>query len=197
MSASPTPVLTDEAPVTRLLQAWQQGDRSAFEALLTQVHAELHRMALSRLRGAETPSLAVGDLLNEALLKLIQSPPDWKNRGHFFGSVSLAMRAVLIDHARARQADKRGGEWQRVSFTLVDSGEDDIVADLLTLDALLDELQQLDPRAASVLQMTYFAGLERGEIATVLDVSVPTVDRELRFARAWLARRLDRDELGA
>jgi RNA polymerase sigma factor (TIGR02999 family) len=197
MSASPTPVLTDEAPVTRLLQAWQQGDRSAFEALLSQVHAELHRMALSRLRGAETPSLAVGDLLNEALLKLIQSPPDWKNRGHFFGSVSLAMRAVLIDHARARQADKRGGEWQRVSFTLVDSGEDDIVADLLTLDALLDELQQLDPRAASVLQMTYFAGLERGEIATVLDVSVPTVDRELRFARAWLARRLDRDELGA
>lgn len=197
MSASPTPVLTDEAPVTRLLQAWQQGDRSAFEALLSQVHAELHRMALSRLRGAETPSLAVGDLLNEALLKLIQSPPDWKNRGHFFGSVSLAMRAVLIDHARARQADKRGGEWQRVSFTLVDSGEDDIVADLLTLDALLDELQQLDPRAATVLQMTYFAGLERGEIATVLDVSVPTVDRELRFARAWLARRLDRDELGA
>jgi len=197
MSASPTPVLTDEAPVTRLLQAWQQGDRSAFEALLSQVHAELHRMALSRLRGAETPSLAVGDLLNEALLKLIQSPPDWKNRGHFFGSVSLAMRAILIDHARARQADKRGGEWQRVSFTLVDSGEDDIVADLLTLDALLDELQQLDPRAATVLQMTYFAGLERGEIATVLDVSVPTVDRELRFARAWLARRLDRDELGA
>lgn len=197
MSANLPAVPAANVQVTRLLQAWQQGDRGAFDDLLAQVHGELRRIAQSRLRGTETPSLAVGDLLNEALLKLIQSPLEWKDRGHFFGSVSLTMRAVLIDHVRARQADKRGGDWQRVTFTLSGSGEEDLTADLLTLDSLLDELEKRDPRAASVLQMTYFAGLEREAIAAVLDVSVPTVDRELRFARAWLARRLDRDELGA
>lgn len=181
--------------VTALLQAWQQGDSRAFSAMLSQVYDDLRRMALSRLRGADTPSLAAGDLLNEALLKLMESPPDWQNRAHFFASVSLAMRSVLVDHARARQADKRGGDWQRVTFTLGSHGEDDMVAELLTLDALLTQLQQRDPRAAGVLQMTYFASLERDEIATVLGLSVATVDRELRFARAWLARQLGRDEL--
>jgi RNA polymerase sigma factor (TIGR02999 family) len=181
--------------VTALLLAWQQGDRKAFSAMLSQVYDDLRRMALSRLRGADTPSLAAGDLLNEALVKLMESPPDWQNRAHFFASVSLAMRSVLVDHARARQADKRGGDWQRVTFTLGGHGEDGMVAELLTLDALLTQLQQRDPRAAGVLQLTYFAGLERDEIATVLGLSVATVDRELRFARAWLAQRLGRDEL--
>lgn len=181
--------------VTALLLAWQQGDSKAFSAMLSQVYDDLRRMALSRLRGADTPSLAAGDLLNEALVKLMESPPDWQNRAHFFASVSLAMRSVLVDHARARQADKRGGDWQRVTFTLGGHGEDGMVAELLTLDALLTQLQQRDPRAAGVLQMTYFAGLERDEIATVLGLSVATVDRELRFARAWLAQRLGRDEL--
>ncbi|MBI3345608.1 MAG: sigma-70 family RNA polymerase sigma factor [Burkholderiales bacterium] len=181
--------------VTELLLAWRQGDNSAFSRLLHSVHDELRRMALSRLRGGETPSLAAGDLLNEALLKLMHATPDWKDRAHFFGAVSMAMRSVLVDHARARQADKRGGGWHRATYTLSSLGEEEMVADLLTLDALLQQLQALDPRAAEVLQLTYFAGLERAEIATVLDVSVATVDRELRFARAWLAERLDCQDL--
>lgn len=184
-------------PLTQLLHAWQAGDAAAFDRLLHSVYGELQRMALARLRGAETPSLAAGDLLHEALLRVTQQTPDWASREHFFATVSLAMRSVLVDHARARQADKRGGDWQRVTYTLSAYGEDAVVADLLTLDALLTQLQALDPRAAGVLQFTYFAGLEREEIATVMGLSVPTIDRELRFARAWLAEQLGRSDLSA
>lgn len=185
-----------EATVTRLLHAWRDGDRDAFGRLVVQLEADLRRLAASRLRGVETPSLAAGDLLQEALLKLLDAPPSWQDRGHFFATVSTAMRSVMVDHARARQADKRGGHgeaaWRRVTYTLSAHGEDSWVADLLTLDRLLNHLQAEDPRAHEVLQLTYFGGLQREEIAEVLGVSVPTVDRELRFARAWLAEQLER-----
>jgi RNA polymerase sigma factor (TIGR02999 family) len=180
-----------------LLRAWEGGDRAAFGRVVQQVIGDLQRMAASRLRGADTPSLAAGDLVNEALLKVMDSPPDWQNRAHFFATMSLAMRSVLIDHARARRADKRGGEWQRLTYTLTGVGEESMVADLLTLDKLLTQLAADDPRAAEILQMTYFAGMEREDIATVLGISVPTVDRELRFARAWLAEQLGRSDLQA
>jgi RNA polymerase sigma factor (TIGR02999 family) len=179
--------------LTVLLHAWEGGDSHAFGRVLRQVSAELQRMAAARLRGGETPSLAAGDLVQEAVLKVMESPPAWKDRAHFFATVSLAMRSVLVDHARARQAHKRGGDWQRLTYTLSAVGEESLVADLLTLDALLDQLQALDARAAEILQMTYFAGMERADIATVLGISVPTVDRELRFARAWLSGQLGRD----
>jgi RNA polymerase sigma factor (TIGR02999 family) len=179
-----------ETPVTDLLHAWRDGDQGAFARLLAQLGAELRRMAASRLRGMETPSLASGDLLQESLLKLMAQPPDWQNRAHFFATVSTAMRCVMVDHARARQADKRGGQWQQVTYTLSAHGEESWVADLLTLDQLLNRLQAEDSRAFEVLQLTYFGGLQRDEIAQVLAISVPTVDRELRFARAWLAEQL-------
>jgi len=178
--------------LTTLLRAWQQGDRPAMEQLLREVHGELLRMAGSRLRGCETPSLAREDLVSEALLRVLQNPPDWQNRSHFFATLSMTMRSVLVDHARARQADKRGGGWQRVTYTLTAHGEESAVADLLTLDALLNRLGSEDQRAAEILQLTYFSGLQREEIAAVLDLSVPTIDRELRFARAWLAEQLGR-----
>lgn len=180
-------------PLTEWLHQWERGDRSAFGQLMKHVNSELQRMAASRLRGVETPSLAPGDLLNEALLKLLESPPDWQNRAHFFASVSRTMRSVLVDHARARQTDKHGGHLQRVGYTVSEVGEESMVADLLTLDALLNRLAAVDARAAEVLQLTYFGGLMRDDIAAVLGVSVPTIDRELRFARAWLATQLQRD----
>lgn len=180
-------------PITQLLHAWQGGDRAAFGDLIGLVQAELRRMAASRLGGGETPSLAAGDLLQETLLKLMQSPPAWQDRAHFFGTVSMAMRSVLVDHARARQCDKRGGSWQRLTYTVSEHGEESNIADLLTLDALLTQLAKADPRAAEVLQLTYFGGLKREDIAAVLDLSVATVDRELRFARAWLATQLQRE----
>ena len=183
----------DPRQLTVLLQAWQHGDAAAFGELIQQVQSKLRHMALSRLNGGETPSLAAGDLVQETLLKLMQSATSWTDRAHFFGTVSMTMRSVLVDHARARLTDKRGGAWQRLSYTLSGLGEDSNVADLLTLNQLLDQLAVLDPRAAEVLQLTYFGGLLRDEIATVLGLSVPTIDRELRFARAWLAAQLQRD----
>ncbi len=181
-----------DAPITRWLHAWRDGDRNAFAQLVRQLESELGRLAASRLRGRETPSLGPGDLLHEALIKLMERPPDWQDRGHFFATVCTAMRSVMVDHARARQADKRGGDWQQVTLTLSLHGEDSWVADLLTLDQLLTRLAAEDPRAHEVLQLTYFGGLPREAIAEVLAVSVPTVDRELRFARAWLAEQLGR-----
>ncbi len=186
MVTSPAPALTV------LLHAWEQGDSAAFGQLIGHVEGELRRMARSRLHGVETPTLAAGDLLQESLMKLAAAPLAWQDRGHFFATVSTAMRSVLIDHARARQTDKRGGAWQRVTYTLSDLGEESNVADLLTLDKLLDQLAQADPRAAEVLQFTYFGGLSREDIAAVLGLSVPTIDRELRFARAWLSAQLQR-----
>lgn len=193
LTLPPAALAPTEAPLTQLLQAWQRGEGHAFAALLKAVHADLMRMAASRLRstdGAQT--LARGDLLNEALLRLMQGERDWKDRQHFFATVSLTMRHVLVDHARERQASKRGGDAQRVTWTVEMLGEESMDADLLTLDQLLTRLQAEDPRAAEVLQLTYFGGLQRQDIAAVLGLSVPTVDRELRFARAWLAEQLDR-----
>lgn len=188
-----TPAPGAEVPLTTLLQAWQQGDAGAFERVVGHVHTELLRMAASRLRSSEGGSFSRGDLLNAALLRVMESPPDWQNRAHFFATVSLTMRSVLVDHARARLAEKRGGAFERVDWTLSSLGEESMAADLLTLDQLLRQLESEDPRAAQILQLTYFAGLQRHDIATVLGVSVPTVDRDLRFARAWLTQQLGRD----
>ena len=183
----------DGPRLTELLKAWQQGDDNAFGSVMRHVNGELQRMALARLRGADTPSLAAGDLLNDALLKLMGNTPLWRDRSHFFATVAVTMRSILVDHARARAADKRGGQWQRVSYTLANVGEESSVADLLTLDALLTHLESVDARAFEVLQLTDFGGLAREELAELLELSVPTIDRELRFARAWLSAQLQRD----
>jgi RNA polymerase sigma factor (TIGR02999 family) len=178
--------------MTVLLHRWQDGDASAFEQIVKAVHADFVRMARSRLSGWDV-SLGTGDLVNEAILRLMASPTDWQNRAHFFATVSLTMRSVLREHARARLADKRGGQRVQVTLSAAELGEESMAADLLTLDALLDQLAAHDERLAQVLQLTYFAGLQNAEIAAVLSVSLRTVERDLRFARAWLSERLGRD----
>jgi len=190
--APPPPGHTVEA-MTVLLQAWRRGDDAAFGRVVQAVHGEFMRMAASRLRGHDASTLGKGDVVNEAMLRLMQAPAEWQNRAHFFATVSLTMRSVLREHARARLADKRGGERVQLTLTSAALGEESMAADLLTLDALLDQLALHDPRSAQVLEMTYFTGLQRSDIAEVLAISVPTVDRELRFARAWLAEQLGRD----
>ncbi|MBN8506221.1 MAG: sigma-70 family RNA polymerase sigma factor [Burkholderiales bacterium] len=185
--------MSEPAPLTQLLHAWQGGDADAFSRLLGEVHGELMRMAGSRLRVADgSQTISRGDLLNEALLRVMQGRPNWQDRRHFFATVSTTMRNVLVDHARERQAAKRGGDFARVTWTLSAIGEEAMDADLLTLDQLLTRLKAEDERASEVLQLTYFGGLSRQDIAEVLGVSVPTVDRELRFARGWLEQQLDR-----
>lgn len=181
------------ADMTLLLQAWKAGSDQAFARLVQALHGEFLRMAASRLRGHDSGTLDRGDVVNEAMLRLMRSPTEWVNREHFFATVSLVMRAVLREHARARVADKRGGERLRLTLTNLQLGEDSMAADVLTLDALLTRLEANDPRSARILELTYFTGLARGDIAEVLSISLATVDRELRFARAWLAEQLGRE----
>jgi RNA polymerase sigma factor (TIGR02999 family) len=178
--------------LTQLLHAWKRGDGAAFAQLAGALQGEFHRMAASRLRGFESATISRGDLVNEAMLRLMQSPCDWADRAHFFATVSLHMRSVLREHARARLTDKRGGGRLRLTLTSSALGEESMAADLLTLDALLDQLAALDPRCARVLELTYITGLERADVAEVLAISLSTVDRELRFARAWLSEQLGR-----
>jgi RNA polymerase sigma factor (TIGR02999 family) len=176
-------------PLTQYLRAWQDGDRQGLERAVEALHAELRRMAASRLRGdGGVVTLTPGDLLNEAILRVMQSPPAFANRAHFRATMSLLMRSVLIDHARERLAQKRGGGAVFMTLTETGIGEDSMDMELLALDQALTQLAALDARGSEVLQLTYFGGLSREEVAEALDVSVPTVDRDLKFGRAWIRK---------
>jgi RNA polymerase sigma factor (TIGR02999 family) len=129
-------------------------------------------------------------LLHEAYLRVAGQAMGWNDRAHFFASMSLYIRSALVDHARARHAAKRGQPELRVSLADALAGEDSMVADILALDQALLRLEQLDARCAQVLHLTHFAGLDREQITQVMGVSLATVDRDLRFARAWLREEL-------
>jgi RNA polymerase sigma factor (TIGR02999 family) len=182
--------MTSAGDVTELLHAWRGGDRSALERLMPRLYDTLREMAAVRLRreGAQQ-TLEPTALVHEALLRLLGSDTDWQNRAHFLAFAAMHMRSVLVDHARSRLAAKRGGDIVVVTLSAAESSEGQrIELDLLALDQALNQLHAEDSRIARVVEMSYFAGMEREEIAAVVGVSVPTVDRDLRFARAWLNR---------
>lgn len=181
-----------QSSLTVLLDKWRQGDGRALDKVIAQALAELQRMAASRMRQNADLTLSPADLLNEAVVRLMEGETSYKNRAHFFATVSLHMRTVLVDHARARHARKRGGGAVHVTLSHALEGEESMALELIALDEALNELEVADARAAKVLHLTYFGGLNREAIAEVLCVSVPTIDRELRFARAWLAERIGR-----
>ncbi|HEX8298985.1 MAG TPA: sigma-70 family RNA polymerase sigma factor [Rubricoccaceae bacterium] len=185
----------DTADVTRLLTDLAAGNRGAADALLPLVYKELCGLASSRLRRErEGHTLATTDLVHEAYLRLVDvTQVEWRDRGHFFAAAAGAMRRVLVDWARARQADKRGGTAMPLSLdSLADQG---ILAaapmradDLLALDEALVRLAGLSERQARVVECRFFAGLSAEETAAALDVSEKTVQRDWRLARAWLYR---------
>ena len=175
--------------VTQLLHAWQRGDLLARDQALEAMYAELLALAKQRYAGQGQATMQPVALVNESLLRIISSSPDYKDRSHFVAVAMLKMRSVLIDHLRAQASLKRGGSHdERVTLSLLldPAPQGDSLAELLTLQQGLDRLGQLDRRMASVLELNYFAGMSRQEIAVLLDISVPTVDRDLRFGRAWL-----------
>lgn len=177
--------------LTAQLEGWRRGQPQARERLFELAYAQLRRIAGDRLAAAPGPAcLSPTELVHEAVLRVLGNEPSWEDRAHFCASMSLYMRAVLIDHARARSADKRGGGVLHVTLSQAEAGEESAMADLLAIDHGLKELERLDPRAASVLHLSYFAGLDRQQIAAVLEVSVQVVDRELRFAKTWLGAHL-------
>ena len=178
--------------VTELLVAAKDGDRKAFDRLLPAVYGELRRLARRQLgRERYGHTLLATDLAHEAYLKLVdQARVEWQGRAHFFAVAARAMRQVLIDYARKRTAEKRGGDWVRT--TLGDQGFAKAYSpeQLLALDQALDRLAELDERLPRVVEMRFFAGLKEKEIAEVLDTSERTIQRDWARARAWLYKEL-------
>ena len=177
---------------TALLQAWGRGEIAALDRLLPLVHGELRRLAgrhMRRERAGHT--LQASALVNEAYLRLIEiKQVPWQNRVHFFAMASRLMRRILVDAARAKGYQKRAGG-QKVSLdealALADTPSQDFVA----LDDALNALEAIDPRKCKVVEMRFFAGMSLEEAAEALHLSVGTVKRDWRLAKAWLARELD------
>lgn len=178
--------------LTELLSDWQQGDQSALNKLTPLVYDELRRMAhryVQRERNGHT--LETTALVNEAYLRLAgQKKIEWQNRAHFFAVTAQVMRHILIDHARRRQYAKHGGDARQVSMEEAESMSQERASELVALDEALDELTKLDARKSRVVELRYFGGLDLEETADVLDVSVMTVRRDWRAAKAWLYRRM-------
>jgi RNA polymerase sigma factor (TIGR02999 family) len=186
--------VSDTKPeVTELLRAWSAGDLDARDRAMALVYRELRRRAATHLR-RERPghTLQPTALVNEAYIRLVdQRDAVWQNRAQFLAVVSQMMRRILVDHARARLATKRSGQWARVTL-----GDADDVAtsptqiDLLDLDAALERLAAFDARKSRIAELRFFGGLSLEEIGQLLDVSSKTVERDWQAARAWLFKML-------
>jgi RNA polymerase sigma-70 factor, ECF subfamily len=178
-----------DGDVTSLLRIWSTGDEYAFERLIPLVYDELHRMALRYLAGERSGhSLQATGLVNEVCLRLLGwDQARWQNRQHFFGVSAQMMRRVLVDIARRRRADRRGGgRAVRVPLDRVDIAGTRPDADLVAVDRALEELAAKDARKARVVELRYFGGLSVEETAQALGVSARTVHSDWAFARAWL-----------
>ena len=178
--------------LTRLLEAWQQGQHGAADELVTLVYAELRRMAKARLRD-ERPghTLQATALVHEAWMRLMnQHGASWQNRAQFFAVAAQAMRRILVDHARKRSAVKRGDGTSSVDIDALAHVLSAPLPDdrLLALDAALETLAAFDPRQARIVELRFFGGLSVEEAADILGVSPTTVKREWSTARAWLFR---------
>ena len=188
------------SPVTDLLLRWGEGDESALDRLLPLVYDELHRIARKHM-GHENAghSLQATALVNEAYLRLVdaQSVP-WRDRAHFLAVSARIMRHILVDHARARRFQKRGGDAARVTLdeALIVSSEP--ASDLVALDDALEALTKFDERKSRVIELRFFGGLTVEETASVLKVSADTVMRDWRLAKVWLQRemRTQRESVG-
>jgi RNA polymerase sigma factor (TIGR02999 family) len=176
--------------VTRLLHAWSGGDGAAAERLTELVYAQVRAIAGKHLRqfGGKL-TLQPTELAHELFLRLIGAETNWQDRRHFYGVVSVAMRRILVDTARARGSERRGGGELHVTLSAAENAAQD-EGEAFALDEALEALRALDARKCEVVELNYLLGLKREEIAEVVGISVPTVDRELRFARAWLKQKL-------
>lgn len=182
----------DTAAVTQLLRQWQGGEAQALEQLTPLVYQELRRIASGFLRRErDGHTLQPTALLHEAYLRLVdQRERDWKNRTHFYGVAAHLMRLILVDYARSKARQKRGGDAQRVEWSEALGSTTARPALLTALDDALNELEKLDPRKGRVVELRYFGGLSIDETAEVLGISTATVGREQRMAEAWLQRQM-------
>ena len=178
--------------VTQLLIDWSKGNEQALETLMPLVYAELRQMAKRYMR--KQPSghtFQTTELIHEAYLKLAgNEDKEWKNRTHFFGVASQAMRHILVDHARTKTTDKRGGNPARVVLDETAAVTPARANEIIALNDALVELETLDERKSRVVELKFFGGLSQQQIAEVLGVSRETIKRDWRFSRTWLLREL-------
>jgi RNA polymerase sigma-70 factor (ECF subfamily) len=176
--------------LTTLLQAWSRGDVNARDQLFPLIYAELRRRAAGYLRREERgQTLQPTALVHEAYIRLSGQNPGWKNRAQFFAVASQMMRRILVDHARARRAAKRPGRTMQVTLgDEVESGPREV--NIIAIDEALNELAVADPRQAQMVELRFFGGLTLEEVASTLSLSLATVNRQWRLARAWLHQRI-------
>ena len=179
------------ASVSQLLIAWGRGEAAALEQLTPRVYRELHKLARAYLRrGRPNQTLQPTALINEAFLRLLDQsqPVEWENRAHFYGIAARLMRMILVDYARAHHAAKRGGAGAPVTLEDCMAVSPSRPPDVLEIDEALDRLAAVDERKAKVIELRYFGGMDREEVAAALGLTVPTVKRDLRLGEAWLRR---------
>ena len=178
--------------ITRLLLDWNKGDVLALEQLMPLVYDELRRMARRYMRRQPSGhTFQTTELIHEAYLKLArQEDLNWQNRAHFFGIAAQAMRHILVDYARSKNSQKRGGFGEKITLeeSMVVSAKH--TEEIVALDDALNQLATLDERKSRVVELKFFGGLSIEEIAEVLKLSPETVKRDWRFARTWLLRQL-------
>lgn len=182
----------DSQRITHLLINWSNGDEFALEQLMPLVYEELRQMARRYMRNQRSGhTFQTTELIHEAYLKLASGEDkQWQNRAHFFGVAATAMRHILVDYARSKQAEKRGGQAEKITL------EDNMIVsaerpeEIVRLDEALKRFALIDERKARVVEMKFFAGLNIEEIAEVLKISPETVKRDWRFSRTWLYREL-------
>lgn len=180
--------------ITQLLAKWSSGDEAALEELMPLVYDELRRLAGRYLRRERVGhTLQPTALVNEAYLRLVdQKSARWQNRAQFYGIAAQLMRRILVDHARLKHAEKRGGpEQQRLSITNAEILATKPDLDVLALNEALEELTTMDPQQCRIVELKFFGGLSIEEISEVLGVGHATVERDWKMARAWLRRRLE------
>lgn len=180
--------------ITRLLLDWGKGNKAALDELMPIVYNELRRLARHFMRGQRPGNaLQTTALVNEAYLKLIDSSQvNWQNRTHFFAISAQLMRRILVDFARARNSQKRGGEQIKVTLDENIQVPSETETDLTELDEALEGLARLNPRQSQIVELRYFGGLTEEEIAESLNISTRTVRRDWNVARAWLYRELSK-----
>jgi RNA polymerase sigma factor (TIGR02999 family) len=181
--------------VTRILNAVEQGNPHAAARLLPLIYDELRRLAAQRLSNEPAgQTLQATALVHEAYLRLVdvEQGQKWNGRGHFFAAAAEAMRRVLIDSARRKRADKRGGDWQRLELLDAELAVDSTGEDLFAVDEALSRLAAREPGIARLVELRFFAGMTLKQAAELLNISLRSANRDWAYARAWLRRELDR-----
>jgi len=187
--------MPDAEQITKLLKEWSGGNREVLDELIPLVYDELRRQASRHLRKERSNhTLQTTALIHEAYLKLIgYNQIEWQNRAHFFAIASVAMRRILVDHARERKREKRGGAAEKLPLDeAFQISVNEKSVDLIALDEALNRLAKLDARQARVVELRYFAGLSIDETAEVLGVSNATVRLDWNLAKAWLKLEIEK-----